>query len=283
MTQHTILEFKGFKADIAVSPLKGLFPHEETLHDEVTTLSDAIVRDSMQRDPIIVDRATGVILDGMHRYKSLETIGARLCVVCFVDYNDTRIRVGRWLRMLEGNSAACRSIAEEIGATQHLETRIAMKVVDKGKASAVLVSGNEAFGLALDSQSEGADSFPKGLVRRFDRVLNAKGIEVSIVADNRVEELIESKRCFLYPRAPRKEQIVESAKSGDLFPAKSTRHEIPVRPVGVNFPLQNLLQGDEAKANSELERMLEKRKVTLLKPGSSYQGRVYNETLFTYE
>ena len=48
-------------------PVPKLRPHEETIESNTREMVAQLKRDGAQKDPIIVDGATGVVLDGMHR------------------------------------------------------------------------------------------------------------------------------------------------------------------------------------------------------------------------
>ena len=47
-------------------------------------------------DPIVMDKKTGVVLDGNHRLKVLEIIECPFAVVQSIDYKNKEIEVGTW-------------------------------------------------------------------------------------------------------------------------------------------------------------------------------------------
>lgn len=61
------IDHEGLRLDIALAPTDRLHIHEETIPERVSSLGDRIMRDGVQSAPIIVDRGTYVVLDGMHR------------------------------------------------------------------------------------------------------------------------------------------------------------------------------------------------------------------------
>ena len=94
-----IVEIPGkVNLDLDVLPLGDLVPHE----DIIPSLRDSVVRDlersGYQRDPIIVDKKTNVVLDGMHRRAALEQVGAKFAVCATFDYYDEKIILERWIR-----------------------------------------------------------------------------------------------------------------------------------------------------------------------------------------
>ncbi len=278
MKPYTASESEGFNLLLAAAELKSLLPHEEVIESEVKILSESMKRDSMQRDPIIVDLSSRTILDGMHRYHSLKRLGAASCIVCYVKYEDSRIKVGRCVRRLDANLKICNEIANTLGMEEFPDPRLALKKVDDGSIPAAFVSYQTAF-VYLKEINE----YPKETVKSFDNEVNKLKLEVELLPDDSIDNLLIPYKCVFYPRSPSKEQIVSSANSGDLFPAKSTRHEIPYRPVGVNFPLEELFGKDIADTNLALKKLLSQRKKKILEPGTEFHGRIYRETLVSYE
>ena len=73
--------------EVDLRPIGSVLPHEETITDLSSRLSDQIRADGFQRDPIIVDRENHVVLDGMHRLRALKELGARHILCHLVDYS----------------------------------------------------------------------------------------------------------------------------------------------------------------------------------------------------
>jgi hypothetical protein len=76
-------------------PIDELKPHEEGSPLYFELLKQEILKDGMLRFPIIADEKTYVILDGMHRWLALKSLGYSLMPVILVDARQNgRIRVG---------------------------------------------------------------------------------------------------------------------------------------------------------------------------------------------
>ena len=81
---------------IALVPIDELKPHEKGSPIYLEMLRREIREDRMLKFPIIADEKTGVILDGMHRWLALKSLGYALMPVILVDaFQNPRIRVGR--------------------------------------------------------------------------------------------------------------------------------------------------------------------------------------------
>jgi hypothetical protein len=82
--------------EIVLFPIDELRPHEKGSPLYLELLTQEIVKDGVLKHPIIADERTNVILDGMHRWLALKTLGYTLIPVILVDaFQNPRVRVGR--------------------------------------------------------------------------------------------------------------------------------------------------------------------------------------------
>ena len=81
---------------VALLQIDELRPHEKGSPVYLELLRREILRDGMLRYPIVADEKTHVILDGMHRWLALKSIGYKSIPVLQVDvFQKPTIRVGR--------------------------------------------------------------------------------------------------------------------------------------------------------------------------------------------
>lgn len=81
---------------IALLPIDKLKPHEKGSPLYLELLRQEILRDGILKYPIIADEKTRVILDGMHRWLALKSLGYTLIPVILADaFQNPRIRVGK--------------------------------------------------------------------------------------------------------------------------------------------------------------------------------------------
>jgi hypothetical protein len=86
------------KADlkIAIVPIDELKPHEKGSPVYLRLLRQELLKDGMLKYPIIADDKTGTILDGMHRWLALKSLGYTLIPVILVDaFQNRKIRIGK--------------------------------------------------------------------------------------------------------------------------------------------------------------------------------------------
>jgi|TARA_B100002052_G_C15828825_1_gene574306 ParB-like chromosome segregation protein Spo0J len=83
--------------EVELVPLEVLRPHEQIIHKKVDQLERITHRWNAYTKPLLLDRTTGTILDGHHRYHVAQRIGL-LCVPCvLIDYlKDDSIELDVW-------------------------------------------------------------------------------------------------------------------------------------------------------------------------------------------
>jgi hypothetical protein len=92
----TVLRTESKKCDIALVRIDELRPHEKGSPVYLELLRREILKDGLLRYPIIADEKTHVILDGMHRWLALKSLGYTFVPVMLVDaFKKPRIHVGR--------------------------------------------------------------------------------------------------------------------------------------------------------------------------------------------
>ena len=83
--------------EVELVPIGWLKPHEEVKPRNVDTLHEMTLRWSAYTKPLLVDRVTGTILDGHHRYHVGMRIGLSRLPVILVDYlEDDGIEIDVW-------------------------------------------------------------------------------------------------------------------------------------------------------------------------------------------
>ena len=262
--------------EVDLRPIGSVLPHEETITDLSSRLSDQIRADGFQRDPIIVDRENHVVLDGMHRLRALKELGARHILCHLVDYSSPEIRLERWARSLKGvKRESLAEILKDSRIDRRVSRKEAIELVD-GRSTPVAVLTSGSCFVASSSFRSLAETFE--LVRRLDEASRAMGLKEDFIEEEIIETAIPNPGSvvILTPRVEKKE-VIEAAKGGRLFPHKSTMHVIGIRAVGVNYPLSELQE--EEPSQEVRASKLEGAKGSILDPPVTYFGRRYWEKL----
>ena len=94
------INHRGLFLDLALLETDSLLVHEEIVPIRFSHLMRRIKRDGFQSAPVLVDRDTLVVLDGMHRTAVMKELGAQFICVCLLDYFSPSIKIQRWCRVI---------------------------------------------------------------------------------------------------------------------------------------------------------------------------------------
>jgi ParB-like nuclease domain len=268
------VETPGGRINLKVIPISQLRPHEQTVARLSEDLTKAILKDGVQRDPIVVDQGSGIVLDGMHRLESLREIGARSAVAYLVDYADPRVKLYRWYRFVKkpGDEVA-RDIIDElglesigpVGAGAQAAPATRLLVTYRGEAFGAEITGD----IAEDTR----------VMRAFDLAVARRGLQVEFMDEASASSgLLAGDDLFLLTPKFAKEDVLRAGREGRLFPPKSTLHVFPIRPLGLNYPVEDLRAGRDV-----LESVVSSRRPRLIEAPFSFRGRVYREGIVVFE
>jgi hypothetical protein len=262
---------------LVILPIASISPHENTIPELLDSVVRDIERTGFQRDPIIVDRKTGVVLDGMHRRAALKELGARYAVCAEFDYYDRSVLLERWLRyFIAPDKKFLNELISLIRFKAAKDIRQAMSAVDARRAEIALLSKRVSYvgGVHNDILKSYWN------LSKFDELASSGGVDVQFHPETDRASLFTSESVFvLYPAKLEKREVLKFAKNGDVLPFKSTRHIVPERPMGIYFPLNALIEPDIMRCKKVLKENLEGRRIDLLDKDAWYEGRRYSEPL----
>lgn len=242
---------KVFQGTIRVVPIKKLYLHEEIIESNLNALIRVIKKRNIFQDPVIVDRNSGVILDGMHRTETLKRLGYDYIIAYLVDYNDPAIKIRRWCRLFKlphyliKKEERLNKMLDEIAKSLNLDIFIcglkeAEKHLIKREILGYIVKGPDEEVNCIKWRETNHDIHKIYLALRDfeERVKKRLALQLSYHPDEKLEPKNNFKNyLFLIPPQISKKEVVNCAKKRKLFPPKSTRHIIPLRPFFVNIPL----------------------------------------------
>lgn len=236
---------------LEILEVKDLLSHEQVISKNLKRLKEAMLNIGQLVDPIIVDKNTGVVLDGNHRLRVLEVIECPLATCQPVDYNSDEIKVGTWY-------PAVSIKPDEIFKLDNLKHEkvdydAGKQAVDDLKAPFMLSSGGEHH-LINPGEYKLMEMVEE---QNYVFSLLERGA-VDYLPHPEMQKVLDSGNPIFYRRSYTKEEIVKAAKAHTPFPPKSTRHMIPGRIIRLNMRLGWLHRSKE-EANAELKRMLKAR------------------------
>jgi hypothetical protein len=266
---------------LRIIPMHDLIPHEQTIQLLLDSVKRDIQRTGFQRDPIVVDKSTNLVLDGMHRRAALESLSASFALgVCF-DYRDNQIILERWLRyFIAPDHRMLEELIDLFSFQQAENYQTAMKLVDSLKSPIALLSKKYSY---LSSEKYDLQTVYQRL-SEFDRIATESNIQVEFHAENESHNLFLSESVFvLYPMPVTKEDVIRAGRDHKLLPYKTTRHIVPIRPMGLYYPLDLLKQENIDICKTKLKELVSTSQVELIEPNSWYEGRKYSEALALFK
>lgn len=278
------LSYESLTLELGIERINQVKLHERVDYSLLTQLVNKIREDEVQRDPVIIDKKTKVVLDGSHRVEALKTLGADKLLVCRIDYENPLIRVGRWVKYIDPSKykSVVKLIAGEEGVFEEADWRQARNAVDLRMRKLAILNTSKSF-LLQEPFNNTLESYLAS--EKLVKSLEKNGLAVGIAPDSLAIELLNNGYFVIYPPPITKEEVVKYGVKGRLFPPKTTRHIIPARPVRIEYPLRYLLTKTLSirEAESILDGILGSRRPVLKPPRTVYGGRVYEEALTMFE
>jgi len=274
----------GFKIEnakipilLALRPIKTLKPHEETVRLSLDALVALLCRAPVLRHPVIVDEKTGLVLDGTHRLAALVEIGCQFAPCALVNYQDSRIRVERWFRKIEGIN---------LGDFKLKLATMTPRQVESAKGEQCL-SDRTCYASIEDPD----DCLVFSTATRDPVDLAYAGYEIEMIArKDRLQITYEDNKTFpqsngfvLSTIAVGKQEVIEHSTRGRVFPPKTTRHVIPSRPLGIGVSLALLREAERGEAQRKFLKHLQSRRLVRKPEGSWVGSRRYQEEVFLFE
>lgn len=277
---------KNICLEISLIDIDKLHIHEEVIPKAVDELAESIIKDGVLRHPVMVDKKSLVVLDGMHRVAAAKRIGCLRMPVCLVDYSDPAIGLFGWYRTLKGKGVEERAAqsARKIGLTLKKSSyEEGMKALNKGSADALLITEDSCFQV---TNSGGDIRSAFAVVKRLESQLISSGLKVEYETASDAETKLKNGEVDMVLATPpiKKSDVINQGMRDEPFPHKVTRHTVPARPLEIDVPLSLLKDKTltREQANQQLLKILDSRKIQQLPPGSVIEGRRYDEEVYLF-
>jgi hypothetical protein len=253
--------------NLRIVPLSSLIPHEKVIHENSERIKESMNSEGIQKDPIIVEKDTLIVLDGTHRMNAMKEIGLEYAVCYLLPYSSESIKLERWVRTVPNVGKEIEYLLEALDVNEKVSVEKAYEMTEKN--SVAFLSERNCF-IKSFNNIQSAYS----LIERFEQATKVIGLKTGYIREDEVDiAMKENKIVILGPRI-KKQDVVEAARRGNLLPPKTTHHIIDPRPVSIRYPV-NLLKERDVKG---IEAFLTKNP-RILPPESIYEGRVYKESL----
>lgn len=279
------IETPQLTMEIKLVSIESLFIHEETIPAALMQLKQELIDEKVLHHPMIVDRKTFVVLDGMHRVAALSGLGYQLAPVCLVDYQSPAIELTAWYREFQGEvdfSYFAKSLPEQLSLDLvETTTDIACEQVESRKAIAALALGNQAYLITKPAALSIKEVYDE--IAKIESVACDMSYQILYSAGTDALNTIRDEiRPILIVPALTKAEVVESALNHELFIQKTTRHLVPARPLFVNVPLSWLENTNLDRANQKLATYLKNKQIIKQDSGTVINGRRYEERAYIF-
>jgi hypothetical protein len=223
------------RASLAVVALADLHRHEATSPAGESRVAELLAGARVLSWPLVVDDASGLILDGSHRAVVLaREFGARFVLVQRVEVDAPDVRMGAWCLVIEGVPAAAFDRAR--GALG----------LEAGVAGGLRCHyGGRAYARPGSGGPETPD-----LAGALERLLSVNGRppRSRLVEDDAVGPWLRVADAVVLRPPALDKATVRARAPGALLPPKSTRFLLPYRVLGLAVPLAALAGPREALA-----------------------------------
>jgi hypothetical protein len=254
------------RASLDVVSLADLHRHEATSPDGESRVAELLGDARVLSWPLVVDVASGLILDGSHRAVVLaREFGARFALVQRVALDAPDVRIGTWCLVLEGVPAAAfdqarRTLGLELGAAGGLRCH---------------------YGGRVYTRPGSGTGDASGVAEALQRLLSPNGhrSRARLVEDDAATSWLAASDVVVL-RPPALDKAAVRQRAGDaLLPPKSTRFLLPYRVFGLRVSLGAL--GGPRQALSDLLERERERPLACLGPGLVIDRR-YPERLWQF-
>lgn len=271
--------------EIKLEAVDKLVVHEKILEQYLSRLVVELTSDKCLMHPVVVDRKSLVVLDGMHRMAAARELGWRVIPVCLLDYNNLNVSVRCWYRLgnPRSNIERVTRAIEELGfSLKERSVDDACALIEKREAMASIAFASKYYSI------HGVQETIKDVydaINEIELKLSSEGYSIGYETESDARRKMASREAFFMLMVPTvsKEEVVKAALSGQIFSHKTTRHVLPLRPLFINLPFEWLYRKSNlAKLNEKLVKHLSAKSFVRLPPGQILDRR-YEEELYVFK
>ncbi len=211
-----------------------LRPHEQIDPIRLQEIKKQLIKDGIQREPIIIDGDHLIVLDGHHRIRALKDLGYSKVVAYKINYKDIDLILKTWHPVIRGSKKELQTIFHD-----HIASSETKHILLKCPR---LILHDKEHNLKTNRKA-----IMNSILGRF-RIKYVRNEE-------KAKELARHNKfagCIIF-ESIEKQDVINAALSGSTFPPKTTQHIIPCKPEKCYFPLEKLGKCPHITTTSDLK------------------------------
>ncbi|WP_455278743.1 hypothetical protein [[Eubacterium] cellulosolvens] len=211
-----------------------LRPHEQIDPIRLEKIKRQLIRDGIQREPIIIEGNHLIVLDGHHRIRALKELGYSKVVAHKINYSQGDLILKTWYPVIKGSKKELQSTLHD-----HITSSDSKQILLRCPR---LIMYDKEHQLKNDRKTI------------MDSILGKFGIKY-VRNEEKARELARHDNFAgsIIFESIEKEDVIKAALSGSILPPKTTQHIIPCRPEKCFIPLEKLGKCPHLKTTSDLK------------------------------
>ena len=211
-----------------------LHPHEQIDPIRLQEIKKQLIKDGIQREPIIIEGNHLIVLDGHHRIRALKDLGYSKVVAYKINYNDNNLILKTWYPAIKGSKKDLQTTLHN-----HIASSETKQILARCPR---LILHDKEHNLKTDRKTI------------MNSILGRFGIRY-VQNEEKARELARHDNfagCIIFESIG-KQDVINAALSGSILPPKTTQHIIPCRPVKCFIPLEKLGKCPHITTTSDLK------------------------------
>jgi hypothetical protein len=223
------------KCRIVLKDIEDLYGHEQVVRPQVEFLKDNLKRLGYFFRPILIVKKYNVVLDGHHRVQALKEMGGVRIPCIEIDYLDNpEISLATWYPIYVREADKFRSSLERMGIESRIIDHVDKHTFDDPQYGFVLHTYDGNW-LLKGSQQE--------IYQKFLNEYNPEKFEYVKTLDYAFNSVRNHYASFtLLRKTLTKKDVIDTARSGNVYAPKTTRHILTFRYQDIKVPLKGLIE-----------------------------------------
>jgi ParB-like chromosome segregation protein Spo0J len=274
------INYNDFEIELTILKIEELYPHEEIDEKILNEMLKETEEKGILYHPIIVDKNSLIILDGMHRFFLLKELDCKFIPVTLVDYNNERIQVEKWIRKsYPKNPYTLKNKIFEIFKKYNYKI-----LRDEESLLYDKIIQDLFVWLPLEPPTliylENPDiNTNNSLIKSLEKIFKNEEIKIDYITEKEAVKEVKKRNTNVIlfgGKRITKPEVIKVRELKKLYPAKSTRHIFPIKVFYLNIPLE-ILKLSENEASNKFYSIIKNKRSKILFPPFKIENTIVTE------